>query len=61
MKDQIVAYYPVARVNAQEDAAQFAADDADFSEDSGNWKDSNIIMDVFSAIPTLGSVRSTPQ
>src|SRR5579859_6305171 len=37
MEDQIAAYYAAARANAQEDAAQFAAEDADFSEDDGNW------------------------
>lgn len=36
MEDQIAAYYAAARANAQEDAAQFAAEDADFSEDDGN-------------------------
>jgi hypothetical protein len=56
MEDQIAAYYAAAIAKSQEDAAQFAAEDADFSEDDGNWEDSNIGgTGVSSAISTPGS------
>jgi transcription initiation factor TFIIE subunit alpha len=42
VEDQIAAYYAAVRANAQEDAAHFAAEDADFSEDDGHWEDGNI-------------------
>ena len=61
MEDQIAAYYAAAIANAQEDAAQFAAEDADFSEDDGNWEDSNIGgTGVSSAITTPGSAQPGP-
>ena len=59
MEDQIAAYYAAARANAQENAAQLAAEDADFSEDDGNWEDSNIGgTGVSSAISTPRSVQN---
>lgn len=58
-EDQIAAYYAAARANAQESAAQLAAEDADFSEDDGNWEDSNIGgTGVSSAISTPRSVQN---
>jgi hypothetical protein len=55
MEDQIAAYYAAAKANEANDAAQFAAEDADFSEDDGNWEDSNIGgTGVSSAITTPG-------
>lgn len=57
MEDQIAAYYAAARAKAQDDAAQLAAEEADFSEDDGNWEDTNIGADtgVSSAISTPAS------
>jgi transcription initiation factor TFIIE subunit alpha len=55
MEDQIAAYYAAVRKNAQEDAAQFAAEDADFEDDEGNWEDSNIGVGT-----GLSSTISTP-
>ena len=60
-EDQIAAYYAAAIANAQEDAAQFAAEDADFSEDDGNWEDSNIGgTGASSVITTPGSAQPGP-
>jgi hypothetical protein len=53
MEDLIAAYYAAVRKYAQEDAAQFAAEDADFEE--GNCKDSNIGVGT-----GLSSTISTP-
>jgi transcription initiation factor TFIIE subunit alpha len=62
VEDQIAAYYAAARANAQESAAQFAAEDADFSEDDGNWEDSNIGgTGVSSAISTPGPFQNRMQ
>jgi len=63
MEDQIAAYYAAARANAREDAAQFAAEDADFSEDEPNWEDTGIGADdvtgVSSNISTPASNQAT--
>ena len=59
MEDQIAAYYAAARANARESAAQLAAEDADFSEDDGNWEDNNIGgTGVSSAISTPRSLQN---
>lgn len=54
MEDQIAAYYAAARKNARETAA---VEDADFSEDDGQWEDSGIGGE---ATPGLSSNISTP-
>lgn len=61
MEDQIAAYYAAAKANAANDAAQFAAEDADFSDD-GNWEDGNIEgTGVSSAITTPGEANLPPE
>ena len=63
MEDQIAAYYAAARANAREDAAQFAAEDADFSEDEASWEDTGIgggdVTGVSSNISTPASNQAT--
>jgi len=58
-EDQIAAYYAAVRANAQEDAAQFAAEEAVFSdEDGGDWEDSGVLDTGFSStISTPGPAQ----
>lgn len=41
-EDEIAAYYAAVRANAQQEIAQFEAEEAEFTDDDGNWEDSNI-------------------
>lgn len=60
MEDQIAAYYAAAKANAANDAAKFAAEDADFSEDDGNWEDSNIGGTGVSSVITTPGEANVP-
>jgi transcription initiation factor TFIIE subunit alpha len=61
-QDEIAAYYAAARANAQQEIAQFEAEEAEFTdEDEGNWEDSNIGgTGVSSAISTPARSAQEP-